>query len=191
MRRIRYAVAMSLDGYIAGPNGEADWIVMDPEVSAGFAAFYAEFDTLLLGRRTFVATGAHGPARSGPFAGFDIVVCSTTLNPTAHPGVRILSGDLESELDRLRRADGKDIWLFGGGGLCRSLLDLGLVDTMEVGIIPVVLGEGIPFVAPGRLRRTLSLRRHRVFPATGTVSLQYDVSKKPARPVRRGRHRGA
>jgi len=63
MRRVRYAVAMSLDGYIAGPNGEADWIVMDPEIE--FDAFWKEFDTLLMGRRTFTAMTAMGGGTGG------------------------------------------------------------------------------------------------------------------------------
>ncbi len=183
MRRIRYVVAMSLDGYIAGPNGEADWIVMDPEVAKGFSAFFAEFDTLLMGRRTFEAAGARGPATSGPFAGFEVVVCSRTLDPAAHPGVQVIREDLHAEFDRRRRASGKDIWLFGGGGLCRTLLDLGVVDSVETAIIPVILGGGVPLIAPGT-RATLSLAGHQVYPATGTVSLRYDV-----RPATAGRAR--
>src|SRR6266404_1734087 len=74
MRKLRYSVAMSLDGFIAGPNGEYDWIAVDP--SKDFATFFKQFDTLLMGRRTFEV------ARQGPGAtlpGMKTVVCSRTL----------------------------------------------------------------------------------------------------------------
>ena len=76
MRRLRYQVAMSLDGYIAGPNGEADWIVMDPDLD--FAALFAQFDTLVMGRKTFESTQAMG---GGPSSGMSVVVVSRTMSP--------------------------------------------------------------------------------------------------------------
>ena len=147
MRRICYQVAMSLDGYIAGPNGEYDWIIMDPEID--FAALFNRFDTLLMGRQTFVASQQqHG---SGPAFGMKTIVVSHTLRPEDYPDVTIISENLSEKLMRLRAEPGKDIWLFGGGSLFRSLLDLGLVDVVEVAVIPVLLGKGVPFL-PNRLR---------------------------------------
>ena len=98
MRRVRYSVAMSLDGYIAGPQGESDWIVMDPELD--FSALFAAFDTVLLGRITYEATrqpGSEGPAMPG----MQSYVFSRTLRPEDCPGV-ILSDDpkrIVSDLD--------------------------------------------------------------------------------------------
>ena len=89
----------------------------------------------------------------------------------------------------LKEADGKDIWLFGGGELFRSLLDLGLVDTIEIGVIPVLLGGGIPLLPPGG-RAGLTLVTHRAYEATGTISLQYAV-KKPGHAVRTPGSQGA
>jgi dihydrofolate reductase len=132
MREIVYSVAMSLDGYVAGPNGEADWIVMDPEID--FGALFARFDTVLMGRRTFEAIQAQGGGPAMP--GVQSVVVSRTLSPEDHPGVTVIGGDLGPALSRLRAAPGKDIWLFGGRSLFRSLLDLGLVDRVEVGSFP-------------------------------------------------------
>jgi dihydrofolate reductase len=173
MKRLRYSVAMSLDGYIAGPQGEADWIIMDPEID--FGAIFSEFDTLLMGRRTFSAAGAMGGSGGGPFGNIKVVVASRTLNPRDYPKVTVISGELGPAVTALKQESGKDIWLFGGGDLCRSLLDLGLVDSIEVAVIPVVLGEGIPLVPPRGTSAPLRLTKHYVFQKTGTVSLAYDV----------------
>ena len=169
MRKIVYSVAMSLDGYIAGPSGEADWIVMDPEID--FSAMMARFDTILMGRRTFEAAGG------GSMPGVGTIVVSRTLRPEDHPRLRIIRDDLGAALSTLRTEPGKDIWLFGGGVLFRSLLDLKLVDTVEVAIIPVLLGDGIPLL-PLRSQRTgLRLVSSRTYEATGTVMLEYEVQR--------------
>src|SRR5688572_2297238 len=120
MRRIRYAVAMSLDGYIAGPAGEADWIIMDPEID--FASIMEQFDTFLLGRRTFESIGSGGQAGS---PGTKTLVFSRTLRQSDYPKATIVSENIEETVSALRAEEGKDIWLFGGGGLFRSLLDVG------------------------------------------------------------------
>src|SRR5262249_25134083 len=151
MRRVRYAVAMSLDGYLAGPNGEADWIVMDPDID--FGKLFANFDTLLMGRHTFTATRKMGGGGDGSLWGMKTVVVSRTLRAQDHPGITIVSENLSETVAQLRAESGKDIWLFGGGELFRSLLDLGQVDTVEVAIVPVVLGAGIPLL-PSPAKRT-------------------------------------
>ena len=189
MRRVRYSVAMSLDGYIAGPNGEYDWIVMDPEIGAGFVEYYKQFDTFLIGRKTFATVAKAGKKAAGMFAGFKTVVFSRTLNPRDYPSVTIVSDDVQGTVETLKRADGKDIWLFGGGELFRSLLDLGLVDTIEVGVIPVVLGGGIPLLPPPASRAQLTLTNHRAYAKTGTVSLEYAVKRAEARAGRTSRAR--
>jgi dihydrofolate reductase len=179
MRRVRYSVAMSLDGYIAGPKGEADWIVMDPEID--FGAIFEEFDTLLMGRRTFDATAKmQGGPDANYFSGMSVIVVSRTLDPRNHPGVTIVSTGLKEAVTKLRAKPGKDIWLFGGGDLFRSLLDLGLVDTVEVAVIPVLLGHGIPLLPAPAGRARLTLKSHRVFEKTGTLSLAYDVRRQRA-----------
>ena len=172
MRRLRYVVAMSLDGYIAGPNGEADWIVMDPEVD--FDGFWKEFDTLLMGRRTFTAMAAMGGGTGGT-PGLKIVVASRTLDRRDHKGVSIVADNLEQAVTALKKEPGKDIWLWGGGDLFRSLLEVNLVDTVEVGVIPVVLGQGIPLLPSPARQTRLTLTSHRLYKKTGTVSLVYDV----------------
>lgn len=169
MRRIRYSVAMSLDAYIAGPKGEADWVVVDPEFD--FSSVFRQFDTILVGRKTFEVMAA---AKRTTMPGMKTIVCSTTLNPQDHPEVSLIaSGHLEA-LARLKAQPGKDIWLFGGGSLFRSIAEYGLVDTVEVAVVPVLLGGGVPMV-PGLSNRIgLSLTAHKLH-QTGTMSLEYSL----------------
>ncbi len=170
MRRIIYSVAVSLDGFIAGPNGEADWIPMDPDID--FNAIWARFDTLLMGRRTFDTM----PPSTGESKGPSVVVASRTLRAADHPKVKIIGMDLRREVSALKAAPGKDIWLFGGGELFRSCLNYGLVDGVEVAIVPVLLGGGLPLVPNPAKRAPLTLTSHRVYPRSGIVSLEYSVT---------------
>ena len=175
MRRVRYVVAMSLDGYIAGPNGEADWIIMDPEMD--FRALFEQFDMFLLGRRTFEGMGGAGGGQSGA----QTIVFSRTLRQQDYPNVTIVSDNPEQVVADLGSKPGKDIWLFGGGRLFRSLLEARLVDAVEVSVIPVLLGEGIPLL-PARTsseRFELKLTSIRTFDS-GIVSLEYAVDYAPA-----------
>jgi dihydrofolate reductase len=178
-RRVRYQVAMSLDGFIAGPNGEADWIITDPEID--FKEIYSWFDTMLIGRRTFeVMKGAGG---SGSMPGMQVYVCSRTLRQEDYPAVTIVA-EPEAVVTELRSKPGKDVWLFGGGSLFGSLAELRLVDTVEVAVIPVLLGEGVPLLPVPANRVTLKLIRHKLYSKTGIMSLQYEVQYGPG-PKRR------
>ena len=146
MRRVRYVVAASLDGYIAGPNGEADWIIMDPDID--FGALFAQFDTFLLGRRTFEAMAREG---KGATPGVKTFVFSRTLRPEDYPEVTVVADKADETIAALRAAPGKDIWLFGGGSLFRSFLGAGLVDTVEVAVIPAPVLSPMCPGASGRL----------------------------------------
>jgi dihydrofolate reductase len=169
MRRIRYAVAMSLDAYIAGPNGESDWIIMEPEID--FTELFSSFDTVLMGRRTFQAMSRAG---HGSMPGMQTVVVSRTLRQQEFPDITLVGENLEEVLTRLRSKPGKDIWLFGGGALFRSLLDCQLVDTVEVAVMPVLLGGGIPLLPPPAREVKLRLVGSRAF-KTGIMALEYAI----------------
>jgi len=170
MTKLRYGVAMSLDGFIAGPNGEADWIVAEPEFD--FVSLWAEFDTLLMGRRTYEA--AIKRLGKSWIKGMTVAVASRTLQPSDDSGVTIIR-ELSREVLRALRAKSKnDIWLFGGGELARDVLNLGEIDRVEISLIPVLLGTGIPLVAPSAREAKLKLVQQKVYP-TGRVHLIYDV----------------
>ena len=167
MRRIRYSVAMSLDGYIAGPKGEFDWIKTDPDFD--FSAVFKQFDTIVAGRGTFEPMAAAGRTS---MPGMKTIVVSTTLRPEDHPDVTIVPGT--EALTELKASPGKDIWLFGGGKLFRSLAEAGMVDTVEVSVIPILLGDGVPLAPNLSKWINLSLVNHKVY-SSGAVSLEYAV----------------
>jgi dihydrofolate reductase len=110
---------------------------MDSSFDAGayFRDFYARFDTALMGRKTYEVV-------KGPFEGMATYMFSRTLSPADHPGVTVVADDGIDKVRELRGEDGKDIWLFGGGELFGSLAAAGLVDKVELGVMPVLLGEG-------------------------------------------------
>lgn len=162
---------MSLDGFIADPDGGYDWIPMDDDID--FVAFTDTIDTFIMGRRTHELIESQDTDFGWP--GRERIVVSTTLRQEDHPGVTIVSSDAEQFVADLKARDGKDIWLFGGGVLFRSMLEAGLVDRVEVGVIPVLLGAGVPLL-PG-LAGVAALHLHSVeeMPGSGILLLKYDV----------------
>jgi dihydrofolate reductase len=172
MRRVRYAVACSLDGFIAGPNGEFDWITPDPEVDSG--QDFSRYDTLLIGRRTFDVMRAQNEPT---FPGKKNYIFSRTLTRADIPESSILSATPEQTVADLRNQpdNGKDIWLFGGGELFRTLLAARLVDDIELVVIPILLGSGIPLLPASPQRIPLQLTNHVIY-KSGTLALTYSIA---------------
>ena len=174
MRTLRYSVAASLDGYIAGPNGEFDWIPMDPDID--FAALYASFSGIVMGRRSYevyVATGGGvGPA-------LPVYVYSRTLAEGAREGVTFAKDGVAHARMLKATGDGKPLWLWCGSELFRALATAGLVDGVDVAVLPIVLGDGIPLMGRPGPRLPLRLRNHRLYEKTGTLFLEYDVTSSP------------
>jgi dihydrofolate reductase len=170
MRRVLYRVAVSVDGYIAGPHGEVDWIAQDPAVD--LAKVYESVDTILMGRRTYELTRQPG-APPWP-RGWQIYVFSGTLKPEEHPGVTVVSADAGPRVAALRAAPGREIWLFGGGSLFRSLLVAKQVDLVELMVMPVLRGGGIPLLEAGAPLTRLALEDVQRYPS-GLLGLRYRV----------------
>lgn len=168
MRVVRFSCAMSLDGYIADPKGGYDWIVMDPEID--FDALFKKYDTVLMGRKSYEAAQGADYGLPKP----QTYVFSKTLRQADVKGA-IVSSDPHKTITELKTAKGKDIWLWGGGELFRSLLELRLVDALEVAVIPVLLGNGLPLLPKSDSRASLVLTQHRLYKKTGTLMLNYDV----------------
>jgi dihydrofolate reductase len=176
-RRLCYQVAASLDGFIAAEDGSYDWIPMDPDID--FGKLFARFDTLVMGRKTYeTMQGYEGGIDDKGVYGKETVVFSRTLVPSEHPAVTVVRDDIAATVTDLKTRPGKDVWLFGGGNLFRQLLDAGLVDRVEIAVVPVMLGSGIPLLPTGS-RVSLQLTGHQLYSKTGTVLLEYDVP--PAR----------
>ena len=171
MRKVILGVAMSLDGFIEGPNGEYDWCVIDPNYS--FEEFFKRLDTIFVGRKTYEMTSA---AEGGPpgFPTFKEYVFSTTLDKVKE-GATLIKGNIKTEVERIKKEDGKDIWLFGGAELTTSLVNLGLVDELSLAVYPIILGGGKPLFhnIKGRIKlKLVDLKKY----STGSVSLTYNIN---------------
>ena len=178
MRKVRYSVAASLDGYIAGPKGEFDWIVVDPDID--FKEMYAGYSALVMGRHSYDVFAATG----GGEEPLPTYIYSRTLPEGERKGLTFVK-DAVPHVRRLKQADGKPIWLWGGGALFSALAAAGLVDGVDVAIIPVVLGGGIPLMPGPASRLSLKLRSHRLYAKTGTLFVEYDVQQKRRATSRR------
>ena len=168
MRKLRYCVATSLDGFIAGPDGACDWIEMDPD--GDFGSFLNQFDSLVMGRKTYEIT-KQGPGPVMP--GMTTYVYSRTLTIDADSEVTI-EKDAISHMKNLKRESGEDIWLFGGSNLFRDLLNAQLVDSIELSLAPIMLSRGIPLIPEGDRSPRLKLVETKPV-SNGSISLKYEI----------------
>ena len=162
---------MSLDGFIADANHGFDWIMIDPDID--FEKLSSQFDTYLIGRKTFEVVGGVEAQRPGDRH----YVFSNSLKQSEHKDVSIIGEDWLEVVRALRTESGKDIWLFGGGRLFGSLCNEGLVDTVEVSVIPILLGGGVPLVTGLSRQVNLILKEQKVYEKTGTALLSYEVDR--------------
>jgi len=174
--RVRAFLAMSLDGYIAGPGDDLSFLPPpDPGGDdGGFSALLAETGALWMGRRTYdVVCGFDGP---WPYGELPVLVATTRRLQAAVPSVRAVSGTVADMLASARvAAAGRDVYV-DGGALLRSALDAGVVDELTVTVVPVVLGDGSPLFYGLAGRHALTLRSSRTLPG-GLVQLQYAVQR--------------
>ena len=140
MRKIILQVAVSLDSFIEGPNGEIDWCFTDQDYC--MKDFFKQVDTLFMGRKTYELMLSMGDDATAGFPKFKQYIFSTTLNEV-NDGL-VIGDDVQSQVEKIKNENGKDIWLFGGGSLTTSLMNLKLVDEVWLAVHPVILGGGKP-----------------------------------------------
>ena len=174
MRKVIYGVGISLDGYIARPDGSVDFLFMPKDYSAG--AFFKRIDVALMGRKTYqVGLQLGGGKVSSP--GMTCYVFSQALPDDASGGVTVVREAPKPFLERLRKKTGKDIWLMGGGELTRAFLKEDLVDEIYLGIVPTLIGEGIPAFPASFPQREFALVESKSF-SKGLASLRYERARK-------------
>jgi dihydrofolate reductase len=179
-RRIIVYIATSADGYIARPDGSVEWLNRRPDtIDYGMKEFYPTIDTILWGRKT--DDGVLAYHKKGNKSGiFDAKVANFVFSrkprKRAVPGVEFVSEPVKAFAQRLRSAPGKHIWMMGGGELIASFLDAGEIDEFDIHVIPTLIGEGIPLVAPRHRDVALHLRSAKKFP-DGVVRLRYEISR--------------
>jgi dihydrofolate reductase len=178
-RRIIAYIATSADGYIARPDGDVEWLNRRPHtVDYGMRAFYKTIDTILWGRKTYDWLLSYS-RRTGKTKGlFDTKVANYVFSRKpprrAAPGAEFVSEPVKAFARRLRAAPGKHVWMMGGAGLIASFLDAGEIDELDIHVIPVLIGQGIPLAAPRHRDLPLRLRSSRKYP-DGVVRLRYEV----------------
>lgn len=172
MRKLILQVAVSLDGYIEGPNGEYDWCFTDQDY--GMTEFMQSVDSLFIGRKSYELTQTMGEAAMAPFAHLATYVFSTTLTEVK-PGATLIYKNIEEEVKRIKNNPGKDIWLFGGASLTTSLLNAGLLDEISLAVHPLMLGSGKKLISDIQNRVPLQLRDTKVY-STGLVAMTYSLT---------------
>jgi dihydrofolate reductase len=169
MRKVVLFIASSLDGYIARPSGDIDWLFTDHDY--GYSEFFGSVDTVLLGRKTYEQVLTFGEY---PYEGVKSYVF--TKNPLfqVENNVELVTEDTRKFIDNLRQADGKNIWLVGGSQLTYDFMNKNLVDELILSIHPIVLGEGIPLFVNSTMPQFLKLTKCQTY-SSGLVQLSYDV----------------
>ena len=173
MRKIILQLAVSLDGYIEGPNGEFDWCFTDQDY--GMSEFFKRVDTTFMGRKTYeLALAMESEAPAG-FPKMKAYVFSNSLS-NVKEGVVVVRGDIKREVEKIKKEKGRGIWLFGGAELISLLMNLQLVDEIILAVHPVILGSGKALFKDIKERTWLTLTDHKIYP-NGLVFLTYTLTK--------------
>lgn len=173
MRSIILGLAVSLDSFIEGSDGEFDWCFTDQDY--GMSEFFQRIDSVFMGRKSYELMQKMGEAAEMPgLPSLTEYIFSQTLNEVK-PGATLLSGDTIAAARKIKEQDGKDIWLFGGSALTASLINAGLVDELWLSVHPILLGSGKPLFTGVKGRVLLELKESKTYD-TGLVSLKYILS---------------
>lgn len=176
MRKVILGLAVSLDGYIEGPNGEYDWCFTDQDY--GLSEFFSRVDAVFMGRKSYEAAQQYASGNNGEIIPgmprMPEYVFSNTLN-TVKEGATLISGDSMAEARKIKEQAGKDIWLYGGASLTDALMKEGLVDELWLSVHPILLGSGKPLFRTQDHRTTLMLLNSKTY-ETGLVSVRYQIA---------------
>jgi dihydrofolate reductase len=170
MRKVILGVGISIDGYIARKNGAVDFLFIPDDYPIG--AFAESCDTAVMGRKTFDVSRKMGGSFGDSLKGY---VFSRKKAAGERQGVTYTHKTPVRLLAEFRKQPGKDIWLMGGGELARDFLKADLVDELYLGIVPVLLGSGIPLFPSGFPQREFELLENKTY-SKGLVSLHYERS---------------
>jgi dihydrofolate reductase len=173
MRKVILGLAITLDGYIEGPNGEYDWCFTDQDY--GLSEFFTQVDSLFIGRKSYELMQSMGENPSPGFPKMNEYIFSNTLTEVK-PGAILVKGDAAQEVKSILQQPGKDIWLFGGASLTAYFLEHNLVDQLWLSVHPILLGSGKQLFPHADHRRLLQLLESKTYD-TGLVSLKYELKK--------------
>jgi dihydrofolate reductase len=172
LRKVTFGGATSLDNYLARPDHAVDWLLWSEEAHAVMVEYWKTIDTVLMGRKTYEVALRHG--KGGGYPKVKTYVFSRTLQEGSDGSVTIVSGDAAEFVRELKKQDGKDICLMGGGELAKSLFEAGLIDEIRLNVHPVLLSAGIPLFHPMNRQIDLELRECKTF-KNGCVLVTYRV----------------
>lgn len=181
MRKIILDLAVTLDGFIEGPNGEIDWCIMDDDMD--FNGFLSSIDSIFYGRVSYDAWGNYLPdanAGSTDQLLWEAVhskkkfVFSTQKRNDEK--VTFISSDIANKVQEIKKHEGKDIWLYGGARLIKTFIQLGLIDIYRISVHPLALGSGKSLFDDLKERISLKLIKTNVF-KSGVVQLIYEPGR--------------
>lgn len=181
MKKVILNLAVSLDGFIEGPNGEIDWCIMEEDM--GFDAFLNSVDTLFYGRVSYDAWGNYQPQPEAPESEQKMwqAIHSKNKFVFSHQHridnqATFIDKDIADKVKEIKQQAGKDIWLYGGASLIQSFIQAGLIDAYRISVHPIVLGSGKPLFENIQQRLHLTLTGTQVF-RSGVVELSYEPAE--------------
>lgn len=173
-RKLVLYIASSLDGYIATKDESLEWLYnVEGEGDNGFSEFYDKVDSILMGKRTYDWV-INQDLKEFPYKDKECYVFTRSFTENTED-VKFVNGDVTSFVNKLKRKDGKNIWIVGGGELLHSFIKEKLVDELIITVAPILLGNGIPLFKEGDYQLNLSLKEMRKF--NQFIELHYEVKK--------------
>ena len=180
-RKVVLGLGISLDGYIARVDGSVDFLFMPKDYS--MEPFFKTVDTVIMGRKTYDIAKSMGG--SGGYGGkIASYVMSKTRPPGEREGMIFTQESPTSLVSRLRKKNGKHIWMMGGGELAREFLQADLIDELYVGIVPVLIGDGIPLFPSGFPQRDFALLENKTY-SRGLIALRYERVRSKSKKTKK------